>query len=183
MICVFTTKVGYARIVGIKEGFMLKEKRRTMNKNEFLDDLRRNLSGELPVDEIESNIRFYSEYITSSSPEEEQKRLEEVGNPRLIAMNIIETYKMSHTFSQRGGQDRYASKYEDVYEKTSDIHKKKRSTKIFNFKMKVMGALSVVLFIVFIFLLVKALSFALRLFLPVILVFFLVFLFRGIFRR
>lgn len=154
-----------------------------MNKKDFLDSLRRNLSGELPVDEIESNIRFYSEYITSSSTEEEEKRLEEVGDPRLIAMNIIETYKMSHTYSQRSGEERYSGKYEDVYEKTSESHKQTGSTKLSNLKLKVMGVLSIVLCVAFVILLVKALSFALRLFLPVIIVFFLVFLFLGIIKR
>jgi uncharacterized membrane protein len=37
-----------------------------MNKIEFLNNLRAALTSELPVSEIESNIQFYDEYITTN---------------------------------------------------------------------------------------------------------------------
>lgn len=68
-----------------------------MTKLEFLDTLRSVLAGEVPESEIESNIKFYDDYIRNESRDnEEEYVLEQLGNPRLIAKTIIETYQVSH---------------------------------------------------------------------------------------
>jgi uncharacterized membrane protein len=68
-----------------------------MTKLEFLDTLRSVLAGEVPESEIESNIKFYDDYIRNESRDNgEEYVLEQLGNPRLIAKTIIETYQVSH---------------------------------------------------------------------------------------
>lgn len=159
------------------------EKRPPMNKSEFLDSLRRNLSGEVPVNEVESNIRFYSEYISSPTEEEELRKIQEVGDPRLIAMNIIETYKMSHKIPNGNRGTVYEESQEEVYENGRQHNEKQGQFRISSFKIKAIGILSIVIFVAFIVLLLQVLSFAVQLFLPALIIFFLVFLFVGIFRR
>lgn len=74
-----------------------------MNKIEFLNNLRAALSLELPVNEIESNIQFYDEYITTNmTKKNEEEILNELGDPRLIAKTLIETYQISHGTSYSG---------------------------------------------------------------------------------
>jgi uncharacterized membrane protein len=69
-----------------------------MTKNDFLDQLRTILTGELPDSEVESNIRFYDDYIKSKTvADEENVVMVQLGDPRLIAKTIIETYQISHT--------------------------------------------------------------------------------------
>lgn len=69
-----------------------------MTKSDFLDQLRTILTGELPDSEVESNIRFYDDYIKSKTvADEENVVMAQLGDPRLIAKTIIETYQISHT--------------------------------------------------------------------------------------
>ena len=67
-----------------------------MNKQQFLDDLRRCLKGKIDDRELESNISYYSSYIDSQMAEGRTERevLDELGSPRLIAKTIIQTYQM-----------------------------------------------------------------------------------------
>ncbi len=63
-----------------------------MDKTEFLSILREALNQEVNPAVIEQNIRYYDQYISSSS-EEEKRKIEELGDPRLIAKTIIEAEK------------------------------------------------------------------------------------------
>ncbi len=68
-----------------------------MIKSKFIDGLRTALTGELPDTEVENNIRFYEDYIKSKSiNNREEEIIEQLGDPRLIAKTIIETYQISH---------------------------------------------------------------------------------------
>ena len=62
-----------------------------MSKQEFLDGLRRSLSGGLEAQEINDHIRYYSDYIDSQirmgTPEEEV--MASLGEPRLIAKTLL----------------------------------------------------------------------------------------------
>lgn len=64
-----------------------------MTKSEFLEVLTECLTGELPGYEIESNIRYYDEYITNAcdSGQAIEDVLDMLGDPRLIARTIIDT--------------------------------------------------------------------------------------------
>ena len=62
-----------------------------MSKQEFLDGLRRSLSGGLEPQEINNHIRYYSDYIDSQirmgTPEEDV--MYSLGEPRLIAKTLL----------------------------------------------------------------------------------------------
>ena len=59
-------------------------------KQEFIDGLRRALTGKISQSEVEEHIRYYEDYITAESRKEGGERavLERLGNPSLIAVSI-----------------------------------------------------------------------------------------------
>jgi len=65
-----------------------------MTKKEFLDTLADSLAGNVPAAEIEENIRYYRDYIEDSG-QPEDKVLEALGDPHLIAKTIIDSFKAS----------------------------------------------------------------------------------------
>ncbi len=88
-----------------------------MTKHDFLNQLKTSLAGEVPDSEVDSNIKFYDDYINMKSTENtEDNVMEKLGDPRLIAKTIIETYQMSHPPFYN------AAKHNKVYEdvNTSD---------------------------------------------------------------
>lgn len=68
-----------------------------MGRQEFLNELREALTGEIPESEVESNLRYYGQYISSEVQKDRQEKevLNQLGDPRLIAHTIIDTFKMS----------------------------------------------------------------------------------------
>lgn len=62
-----------------------------MTKQEFLDELRQALSGEVSSEAIMDAYRYYSTYIEDEmrSGKSEEQVLEELGRPNLIARSII----------------------------------------------------------------------------------------------
>lgn len=90
-----------------------------MTKHEFLEELRTVLTGELPSAEVENNIKFYEEYIRTKSVDMGEKYvLEQLGDSRLIAKTIIETYQISHGpmyHSSKGGTYQDNSSNEKSY--------------------------------------------------------------------
>ena len=62
-----------------------------MTKKEFLDILTESLAGNVPASEIEENIRYYKDYIENGE-ESEEKALEQLGDPHLIARTIIDSF-------------------------------------------------------------------------------------------
>lgn len=62
-----------------------------MTKQEFLSALREALEGNVPRSEMEENIRFYDNYFRESSQSQEAV-CEELGDPRLIARTIIDSF-------------------------------------------------------------------------------------------
>jgi uncharacterized membrane protein len=68
-----------------------------MTKEEFISGLRTALTGEIPDNEVFTNIRFYEDYITDKCKTEDAMIvINQLGDPRLIAKTIIETYQISH---------------------------------------------------------------------------------------
>lgn len=68
-----------------------------MTKNEFLELLRTALLGQISDLEIESNMKYYEEYIrTEGYKTSEEEVINQLGDPRLIAKTIIDTYQLSH---------------------------------------------------------------------------------------
>lgn len=62
-----------------------------MTKQEFLDDLRRSLTGGLENGEINEHIRYYSDYIDSQIRMgiSEEEIMSSLGEPRLIAKTLL----------------------------------------------------------------------------------------------
>lgn len=67
-----------------------------MNKEAFIDTLRRALSGKVSDYELTDHVRYYEDYIRQemNRGRSEQEVLEELGDPRLIARTILETSGM-----------------------------------------------------------------------------------------
>lgn len=76
-----------------------------MEKQEFLMVLRQSLSGEVPEQEVENSIRYYEEYLTDEVNKTIEEKINELGEPRLIAKTIIDTYMINHETSE------YTSEY------------------------------------------------------------------------
>lgn len=68
-----------------------------MTIQEFLNQLRDSLDGELPYNEIVSNVNYYRDYMDSKKGEQSEEEITAgLGDPRLIARTIIDTYQMNH---------------------------------------------------------------------------------------
>lgn len=64
-----------------------------MQKEEFLNELRSALSGNVSADVINENMSYYEEYINTETRKgrDENDVMESLGDPRLIAKTIAET--------------------------------------------------------------------------------------------
>lgn len=64
-----------------------------MNRQEFIDTLRRALYGKIDDFALADNIRYYENYISQeiASGKSEEQVLGELGDPRLIARTILDT--------------------------------------------------------------------------------------------
>ena len=60
-----------------------------MNKQEFLDALRRELAA-LPADELDEAIRYYDEYISEAGGDDDVTEL--MGSPRKVAEDFKREY-------------------------------------------------------------------------------------------
>ncbi len=83
-----------------------------MGKTEFIDQLRKSLSGSLGSSTVNENIRYYQEYIELQirEGESEQEVISRLGDPRLLAKSIIEASR------SEGSRQGSASEYTEVYE-------------------------------------------------------------------
>ncbi|MDF2908091.1 MAG: putative rane protein [Herbinix sp.] len=107
-----------------------------MNKTEFLNILRQSLSGEVTTGVIEQNINYYDGYISAQTAEDDDRIIDRLGDPRLIAKTIIEAEKAAREKSNgnwsKANHQGYATGQEEEYkEKSSEYN---RST--FSFHMK-----------------------------------------------
>lgn len=83
-----------------------------MKINDFLTELREALEGEIPASEVNSNLRYYEDYMTQQkTAKSEEEITAQLGEPRLIARTIIDTYQMEH-----GGSNHYEYSVNDKEE-------------------------------------------------------------------
>jgi len=129
-----------------------------MKKDEFLLGLRKALALELPESEIESNIRFYEEYInTNMKNSNEEQVIDELGDPRLIAKTIIETYQLSHgpiyqnMTSNKSNNTSY--EYTD-YEEESNYQKNDKGSFNFNLNTSLKWYHKLIIFLVLVMILI-----------------------------
>lgn len=71
-----------------------------MTKDEFLEILRISLTEEMSIDKVNENIKYYDEYISENETKDksDDEIFSELGDPRLIAKTIIDTYKLSKNY-------------------------------------------------------------------------------------
>jgi uncharacterized membrane protein len=160
-----------------------------MDKRMFLEILKQALDGEVTSDVIEQNIRYYDQYISAQTVEEEMKILELLGDPRLIARTIIETDRAARQKGKFSGNRsnydyNYANSYaddetENYDEKSSNPNNKnifKTNLKWYHKLLIVLVILITIILIVFIGRLIIGFLFAFGL--PIILVLLIMSLFR-----
>lgn len=70
-----------------------------MNRHAFISGLRDALSGEIPDSVVEENIHFYNRYIDEElgKGRREEEVFAELGDPRLLAKTIAETWQSRDT--------------------------------------------------------------------------------------
>lgn len=85
--------------------------RKRMNKQEFINRLRAALNGRVAPNLVIENVNYYEDYINTEmrKGKSEADVLSALGEPRLIARTIIETYGKSDSEGQRA--DYYSSDY------------------------------------------------------------------------
>lgn len=87
-----------------------------MNRQEFLDELRRTLNRELDAAEVADNLNYYSSYIEEQmrKGKTESQVLEELGDPKLIARTIltVDEQREEHLYGGSSAQSVY-TEYED----------------------------------------------------------------------
>ncbi len=93
-----------------------------MTKKEFISILEETLKGRVPGDEIDRNISFYDNYFNDSSKTEAEV-CDELGDPRLIARTIIDSYMnskgaMSDMYERQARQE-----YTDENRQDEETHK------------------------------------------------------------
>ncbi len=138
------------------------------SKNEFLQELRLSLQGEISPEELEESIRYYEEYFTIKERQgiSEEEVLEELGSPRLIARTIIDT-------KGRPGREAGPSAYREVHEEEADYRPVRTKVYLALAGIAVLAVILLVGYFVF-----KIVAFFFYFFWPVLLVIFLVRLFR-----
>lgn len=106
-----------------------------MNRNEFLTTLMNTLENELPPQEIKSNIDYYNQYFETElkTGKSEEEILSALGDPRLIAHTILDTYKMSHQMTWNIYHEQEEPHYDEsidfdeyshVHEEEDNLHAK-----------------------------------------------------------
>ena len=64
-----------------------------MNKDEYLEKLSTYIRKEIPADEYNNVMEYYSEYFADAGPDKEQDVIMELGNPEDIAKSVIAEYR------------------------------------------------------------------------------------------
>ena len=112
-----------------------------MSKQEFLHRLRETLTGEVPGNVVEENIRFYDEYISTEvrNGATEEGVTASIGDPRLIAKTIIDANENAKDTS-------YSGESQTVYEENMDTGRKIHYMDLSKWYWKLLAAVAFVLF-------------------------------------
>ncbi|MDF2844131.1 MAG: putative rane protein [Herbinix sp.] len=153
-----------------------------MNKKEFLDVLRQTLAGEVSSSTIDQNLQYYNQYISSRGIENEEKVIEELGDPRLIAKTIILTDKSAKQKGQFRENESQRSYYEDGEDYKDSNYRSANKQNGFN-KMSWTSKLSMILILIAVILVVVIIGrviigFLFAFGIPIILVLLLISLFK-----
>lgn len=146
-----------------------------MTKQEFIEKLRAALTGKISPALVAENIAYYEDYINTEirKGKTEAEVLASLGNPRLIARSIIDANGGASQGETANVRMQSNQDYEEYGDSTDRV--RKRVVKIPAW----LGFILVILVIVFVLGLVfSALSYLLPIVMPILLVFFLIKLFR-----
>lgn len=128
-----------------------------MNKSEFLNILREQLTDSMPASEIYSNIQYYDNYISRAiaSGKSEEEVMDELGDPRLIAKTLIDADE-GPVYSQTYEETWYDDSGNPQSESTDDYSEDNTRRRVHTFDLSAWynKLLMVLLAIVFIFLVI-----------------------------
>ena len=98
-----------------------------MDRTEFIEILRSQLSGQMQEGRASAHVRYYEDYIQSQvrSGRTEAEVLAELGDPRLIAKTLIDTNVENETDTYDDYQESYRNKYQSDGNQTTSKHKYK----------------------------------------------------------
>lgn len=147
-----------------------------MSKQEFIDRLRTALNGRIAPAQVQENINYYEDYINTQirMGRSEEEVLASLGDPRLIAKTIVETSGNSGNSAYDSADYRSTGYRSGDYQNTS-YNQKKKTFHIPGWLWGIITILAVVLVLSAVF---SVLSFLAPVILPVLVVVFLVKLFR-----
>jgi uncharacterized membrane protein len=119
-----------------------------MSKQEFLQRLRETLTGEVPGNVVEENIKYYEEYISTEvrNGSAEEEVIASIGDPRLIAKTIMEANENASD-SGKTYYDSFSGTRQNVYEDQEDFGRHMHYFDLSKWYWKVLG----VVMIIFIF--------------------------------
>lgn len=148
-----------------------------MNREEFINQLRIALSGNISSSGVNENIIFYEQYFDMLMKKgiSEAEIIEKLGNPRLLAKSIITADKEKKTDNK---DTPYRSEYDAEGKRTGQNEFK--ITKLPKWLIFLIAIFIVIIFVVLLF----SLTFlAIRVFLPIILILIIVRILIKIFRK
>lgn len=152
-----------------------------MNKAEFLKALKEKLLQEMDSREVESNVRYYSDYIDDAvrNGKNTQEVLDELGDPILIARTILETYD--------GNRSTTSGIYEEPtnygYHNTTEADEVKDSFRQFQTKGSLGCLVTIIVMIAILAVLMWLFGAVFRLILPILLPVVLVVFFIKLFKK
>lgn len=153
-----------------------------MTKHEFLSELRSALEGNIPVQDIEENIRFYDSYFQESG-KSERETCEELGDPRLIARTLIDSFTAAKgpmaDFYKEQARNEYSreSRGDNPYQDAAGDFGVKWYDKLFHYVMLLSIAVIVGAVLIFV------LKFTITVVIPVIVIVLIVKFLLDLFRR
>jgi len=120
-----------------------------MSRQEFLQRLREALTGEVPGNVIEENIRYYDEYISTEvrNGGTEDGVISSIGDPRLIAKTIMEANENAKDGETgRSYYESYSGGSQNVYEETGDTGRRMHYIDLNKWYWKLLGVVIIILF-------------------------------------
>ena len=91
-----------------------------MTKDNFLQDLREALQGQISSAEVENNLKYYKEYIKEevAKGKSEQDVMEALGTPEMIAQSIVQ---------MSGGRNEHEKTAQDTSRMNHTVHETRRA--------------------------------------------------------
>ncbi len=169
-----------------------------MTIKDFIKELEDALQGELPTNEIRSNIEYYENYLyVKAKTSDEESAVAALGNPNLIAKSLINNYKMTHpnetsynkkeSYGRNNTSDTYNNyqSYSNTREGDTGNYDDKRGDNKKSFKVNsgMLKALVVIVPIILIILFFFISRLIFRFFIPIALIAIIVYVIKGVIKK